>query len=297
MKKIFINKIIIIIFIIFVAFEIEAVSMSFDTPKMVVNKNEEFFIDLLLDAEGGFINGIEGNIEFVGGGLSFLRAENAKSMMDLWILNPKLIDNSIVLAGISTYGFSGVIDPFNKDKKLPGLITRLFFKSNRAGEILFTTSDFTLNINDGKGTEVIASAISLSMSVNNQEYVKEEINQIYSEPTIEAFIVRDINLYNNKYVLMFDAKDKESGIEKVLIKEGNKAWKEIESPYLLKDQSRGSVIILKAINFSGQSVLISLDQLSQVDNGEKNIKLIINVVFFILIIYMLRKFYIKKVKL
>jgi hypothetical protein len=291
MKKILFYKIFIFIFIFFMAIKTEAVIMSFETPKNRTSLNEEFYIDLLLDTEGDSINAIEGNIKSIGGGLSFIKAENGKSMMDLWVQKPEIINSSIVFAGISTNGFSGVIDPFNKNKKIPGLITRLFFKSNRAGEILFTTSDFTLNKNDGYGTEVIAPAISLSMVVNNQEYIEEENIEIQNDslPQIEASIVQDINLYNNKHVLIFEAKDKENGIDKVLIKEGNKNWKEIKSPYLLKDQSRQSIIVLKAINHSGQSTLISIDGLPKVNNWTNYIEFIFVIVFIIFIIYIKRK--------
>jgi hypothetical protein len=262
MKKLFFIKII-LIFCFFLAFKIEATSIIFDSPKTVVSQDEEFYVDLLLDAEGQFINGIEGNVSFIGGDLSFVRSLEAKSIMDLWIKKPEIEKFSINFSAVSTYGFSGVIDPFNQDEKLPGLVTRLFFKPSISGEVLFTTPKFIVTLDDGHGTMIEVAPISYSFFVTDEVYVPEITNEIViSEPEIQAYVVQDKNLYNNKYVLIFEAKDDETGIDKVLIKEGRRKWKEIESPYLLKDQSRQSLINIQALNFSGQSSYLIIDPLS-----------------------------------
>lgn len=287
MKKLFLIKII-LIFLLFITYKTEAVSIVLDSPKLVVGQEEEFYVDVQLDTKGQSINGIEGSVSFIGGDLSFLRSENAKSIMDLWVLNPVIKKYSIHFMAISTYGFSGVIDPFNQEEKLPGLITRLFFKPNSIGEVLFTTSSFFLTLDDGLGTMIEIPPTSFSVSVEGNVSIQEPNNEIYSEPEIKAFVVQDENLFNNKYTLIFEAKDSETGIDKVLIKEGKRKWREIESPYLLKDQSRRSLISLRAINFSGQSVYLTIDPSPENSENKPN-NFYIYLLLFVFILFILIK--------
>jgi hypothetical protein len=295
MKTLFFISIIFISYFFF-TLQSEAVRIIIDSPKTTIDRGEEFYIDLLLDTEGKSFNGIEGNISFIGGDLSFIRALNVKSIMDLWIENPIIKKYSINFSAISTYGFSGVIDPFNQDDKLPGLITRLFFKPSISGQVLFTTSNFFVTQSDGSGTMVEIPPISFSVSVNEKEYIPEANEEVrISEPEIKAYIVQDINLYNNKYVLIFQAKDNNFEIDKVLVKEGKRKWKEIESPYLLKDQNRSSLINIWAISYSGQSVSITIDPLPDTSKIKSdNIYILILFFVFLLFIFIKRIYFYKK---
>ena len=67
-----------------------------------------------------------------------------------------------------------------------------------------------------------------------------------------------IYLFNDKYALIFSAKDAETGIKDVMIKEGNGEWKLAESPYLLNDQSRSSIIKVGTADFSGNTTEITI---------------------------------------
>lgn len=291
MKKFFFITII-LIFYLFLTYKIEAVSIIFDSSKTVVSQDEEFYVDLLLDAEDQFINGIEGNVSFIGGDLSFVRSLEVKSIMDLWIKKPEIEKFSIHLTAISTYGFSGVIDPFNQNDKLPGLVTRLFFKPSVSGEVLFTTPRFVVTLDDGLGTMIEVAPISYSVFVTDEVYVPEITEEIIiSEPEIQAYVVQDKNLYNNKYVLIFQAKDNETGIDRVLIKEGRRKWREIESPYLLKDQSRQSLINIQALNFSGQSAYFTIDPLSTNSTDRKDEVYVLVFLFIFLLFIFIKRIY------
>jgi hypothetical protein len=73
-----------------------------------------------------------------------------------------------------------------------------------------------------------------------------------------------------------------------MIKEGNRNWKEIENPYLLQDQSRHSMITLKATNFRDTSVTINIE------NIPYNWKSLIQTSFVVIIIIILLALIIKK---
>lgn len=263
-----------------------AASVNLDFSKKVVGAGEQFYVDLMLDTEGQSVNTIEGSITFQNDNISFLRCEDGKSMVNLWVLKPALdLDgNTLRFAGVMTNGFDGVIDPFNPDYKLPGLIVRLVFEGKKPGVSSFSTSTFNLNLNDGKGTALTASpfygSINVGDYVNNQRYD----SKIDSLPLLEAYVIRDANVYNNKYVLVFQATDKNTGIKSVKIKEGKRDWVVAESPYLLKDQSRASIIYIQATNNQGASIIKVIEPLSRKFLSIRNITIILIVVLLLAII-------------
>jgi len=239
-----------------------AASVDLDFSKEVVGAGEQFYVDLMLDTEGESINTIEGNITFQNDNISFIRYEDGKSMVNLWVKKPSLDSdkNTLSFAGVMTNGFNGVIDPFNPKYKLPGQIIRLVFEGEKPGVSSFSTSIFNLNLNNGEGTSITAQPsngiIKIGDFVNNQKYNDKQ----NSLPTLDAYVIRDPNVYNNKYVLIFKAFDKSTGIKYVEIKEGNKSWVVVkDSPYLLKDQSRRSTIYVQAMNNQGASVVKTIE--------------------------------------
>ncbi|MFA6251402.1 MAG: cohesin domain-containing protein [Candidatus Paceibacterota bacterium] len=263
MKKISFKKIILLILILSfsVYMKTEAASITLETPKKQVGIGEQFYVDLILDPDNQSINTISGNISFSSGLVSFIRAEEAKSMVHLWIDHPTIIDNRISFSGIMPNGFDGVIDPFNQSHKLPGLIIRLVFEASKPGDADIITTTFVLNLNDGQGTEILVSPVHNSINIGNFVNNFKYENNTKKAPELEAYITRDPNIYNNKYILIFLANDKTTGIKNVMIKEGKRDWKEIESPYLLEDQSRHSLITLQATNFSGLSTVRNIDKI------------------------------------
>jgi len=90
-------------------------------------------------------------------------------------------------------------------------------------------------------------------------------------------------------VIIFEAKDKGTGIKNVLIKEGNGEWKEATSPYLLEDQTRHSIITIQAINYSGSGVSINIDALPYSKFLFKNVLVFVFVLIFVL--FIIKKFY------
>jgi len=263
-KKQFLQAFIFILFFIlnlFLTNKIFATTLTLNPSKDSVGIGEQFYVDLMLNPENKSINAISGDISF-SNNISFLRAENGKSMVNLWVEQPKLDVNTVSFAGVISNGFDGVIDPFNQSQKLPGLITRLVFEAGeKSGQVNFSTSTFSLNLNDGLGTEIKAPSTSSFVKIGN--FVNKIIyeNKTGGVPELEAYVTRDINIFNNKYTLVFKATDKETGVKSVMIKEGRRDWKEIENPYLLEDQSRHSTIMLEATNFKGESIVIKIDKI------------------------------------
>jgi hypothetical protein len=257
--------------------------------------NEQFFVDVLLDTEGSQINGIEGSINYPSDNLTLLRTEEGPSIISLWVDKPLEKNGQIHFSGIIPSGFSGIIDPFSPGKKLPGVLLRLVFQAKSDGNIYINSSDFYTSLNDGLGTTNNISQANLNLIIDKNQNENILIAKDDTKPELVADIVRDLNLFDNKYTLIFDAKDSKTGIKEVVIKEGNLNWKKIESPYLLKDQSRHSKITLQATNYSGSSIVVSINGVPY--NWKYLIKIyIIVIIILILGILIIRKLYVNKHK-
>lgn len=260
MKKINLKIILIILFLFCLPiFKTEAASIVLNYSKNPVNLHEQFYVDVLLEAQGESFNGIKGKINF-SDGLKFIRAEEGKSLINYWVDSPTQEGNSVLFSGIMVNGFNGVIDPFDSSHKLPGIILRLVFEAQISGEMSLNISDFELNLNDGLGTIRKISDKSFSILVKNTEN-KVEYQPLKSTPEIMAYVIRDTEFFGNKYVLIFDARDAESGIMEVLIKEGKRNWVKAESPYILQDQTRRSRIIVQAKNYFGEVAVTGVEAL------------------------------------
>ncbi|ETB63589.1 TPA: hypothetical protein DIC38_02675 [Candidatus Nomurabacteria bacterium] len=288
MKKIFILSIIISLGI---CLKIEASSLFLDLSKEEVSVGEQFYVDIVLDTQGKSINGINSSFSFNNDLFRLVRIEDSKSMINYWIDKPS--DNNsgrIDFSGIIVNGFDGVIDPFNLENKLPGIILRIVFEPLSSGTHSFDLYEASATLNDGNGT--ILDLDDNHLSINILDSIKDiSIPVESSTPQISFEIIKEKDLYDNKYVIIFNATDESSGIREVLIKEGFRKWKQVESPYLLKDQSRKSKIVLKAINLTGGSMELKIDPVYK-----NNISIYLLSIFVILILFLVFIKYVKNKK-
>jgi len=263
MRKNTFKKIFLLFFILnlFLIGKVFAATFVFSAPKNSPGIGEQFYIDLKLDPGGESINTLEGSIRFQSEYVSFVRVEDGKSIVGMWIEEPKLSGETVRFTGIIPNGFDGMIDPFDSDHKLPGLVVRLVFEAKKTGQASFDTSPFNLNLNDGLGTPITSLPTQTIVNIDNFVNKIKYENKTEEAPKLEAFITQDQNIFDNKYILVFKAQDKETGIKSVMIKEGRRDWQEIKSPYLLKDQSRHSMITLQAVNFSGAGIILNIERI------------------------------------
>ena len=74
-----------------------------------------------------------------------------------------------------------------------------------------------------------------------------------------------------------------------MVKEGNRKWKVITSPYLLEDQTRHSIITVQATNYSDSSIIMSIEGLPYKIFSFTNI--IIILLFVIVSLFIFKKLY------
>jgi len=288
-KKIIFILIIVSVFSIFINNKVEASTLYLKPSNISPGINEQFYVDVMLTTDGKIINGLESTINFDSKNLTFIRAEEAKSLINLWVEKPKLKGDSITFSGIMPNGFEGVIDPFNLNTKLPGLMIRLVFEAKKEGNTKISAISYA-TLNDGLGTVdnilPVETLFAISNIVTPYVYQTKE-NDV--RPEITAYITADPNLYDNKYVLIFEAKDKQTGIKSILVKEGRGGWREATSPYLLEDQTRSSIISIQATNYSDLSTVVSLDGIHSKTFSLRNILIIL--IALLVVLFIIKKFY------
>ena len=284
---------IIVLFIFLISFfgnqKVFASNLILKTDSLSVGTGQQFFVDIFLDTEGKKINGIEGSVSYDKNTLSFVRAEEGSSIISPWLDKPYTEGNKVKFSGIIPNGFDGVIDPFDQNNKLAGKIIRLIFQSEYEGDGIISTSDFYTTLNDGLGTIDNINPTSISIKVNKKPNPFIYKTESDSTPVLSAYITRDTNLFNGKYVLIFDASDIKTGIKEVRIKEGRRDWKSIESPYLLEDQSRHSIITLQANNYSGASISLTIESLPHSLFSIYNISILL--ISLVVCIFIVKKIY------
>lgn len=272
---------------------VDAISSSFSSPVDKVLNKEQFYVDLLINGEGKDINGIEGQIEFNNEELSFIRAEDGKSVVDYWVEKPFLKNDGILyFVGVIKTGFNGVVDPYNNTNiKLPGLVLRLVFEGKKeSASSLIKTNFLYVTLHDGLGTTVNMESISKIILINKIENPIIYKNTNTDEevgPLLEVEVVKDPYLYDDKYTLVFNVKDNESGVDNVSIKEGDRDWRKIENPYLLEDQNRSSTIYIQATNLNGVTTTKTIKALPYKWSSSKteiSIFIILCIIFLILIV-------------
>jgi hypothetical protein len=291
MKKItFVYIFLTLSYFLFVFSYVDASGVLIIPSKSTVGIAEQFSVDILLDPENKPINAIEGTVAFDQTRVSLIRAETARSLVNLWISEPRQDHpGSVVFAGIIPNGFNGVIDPFNPHHVLPGLVVRLIFEGQKSGDANIGVSSFITAANDGKGTTEKSELKNASITVENVARPKLYVNSHRSSPVLEAHIIQDQNLFNSKYSLIYDAVDRGTGIKDVRVREGNRDWQSIIGPYVLLDQSRHVPITIQAINFEGQSVVLTINPLPK--NFFTMYTILILIVIILILVGVYKKIY------
>ena len=286
MKKLLFTFLIVSV-IVFSSQHAHAAVINFAHTPTTIAQQQQFYVDVTVDPEGKSFNAIQGSIAFSDDTLKFVRAETGTSNVTLFIQRPTAKGNVITFSGIIPGGFDGLINPFDPNNKLPGQIVRLVFEGKAAGEAQIISTATTVADNDGQGTlEPVPDQqafLSVSTSVAPALYTTADAQP----PTLSASVVKENNLYNGKYTLLFSAIDKQSGLDHVEVKEGNGSWVTAESPYVLHDQSRRSILLVRAFDVAGNvSVVVTIPPLEQ---GSQLPMIILLVIFVLIVAYVIYK--------
>ena len=255
------KKTIIVLFLIFVAQSTFGAQISVVTDKQTFAQNEEFLVSVFLNTEREAINAYEGRILYSADILQGKEIRDGNSLINFWIERPGFKQLSIgekqgaiIFSGITPGGYSGT----------NGLLFSAVFQTKKSGADFIQTDSLRLLKNDGIGTVAKVSSSPYSFTVTTDFATSslniEAVKDTESPENFVPIVSKDVNIFDGKYFLVFATQDKGSGIDHYEVSEDNGAsFIPAVSPYLLKNQSLDTKIIVKAFDKKGNEKIAEVE--------------------------------------
>jgi hypothetical protein len=225
---------------------------------------DTFLVEVKIDTEEECINTVEANLSFSQDILKAVDFSQGDSILTLWVKSPEINQEKgeISFSGGIPGGYCGRIpgDPGASNLlgkivfRIPGMMVREL--GENIAEIKFLDTSQIL-LNDGLGTKAKLTSQEASFEIlsklePSKDEWKEELGKDDIPPELfEIEINQTPTIFEGKYFITFSTTDKQTGIDYYEVKEGDRDWQEVESPYLLEDQDLKSIIKVKAVDKSG----------------------------------------------
>ena len=193
----------------------------------------------------------------------------ANSVISLWLQQPEIMNGRVSFTGGIPGGYCGEIPGDSGESNILGEIVfqvpRFLVSDKDIAEVQFLANS-EAHLNDGLGTEIRLKLKNAQYRILNET---EELSERILEKELEEddvppesfgiVVLKDPQIFEGKYFVVFNAQDKQTGIDhyEILEKrpEQRKKWKIAKSPYLLEDQTLRSIIEIKAIDKAGNERL------------------------------------------
>jgi hypothetical protein len=221
-------------------------NVQITTNKNTLPVNDLMVVEINANSNGETINGIEGEFVYDSNLLTPEKIQIGDSFINLWVEKPNISSPGHI-------NFSGIIPGgivLNNNN-----IFSIIFRANKNGQDTLTISNLKLLINDGSGTSLDVSVINTDINVTGTALSTKTPIDLGDYVKPSKFTVnrtKNDSLFDNKWFVVFNTQDKESGIDYYLVCEGfNTECVDGSSPYLLKKQSIFYYIKVIAVDGSG----------------------------------------------
>lgn len=228
---------------------------------------KHFIVPIYLDTEGESVNAFEVKIK-ISNNLIFRDYLEKDSIISYWIEKPHVVEqDAISFSGITPGGYIG--------KK--GLLVNLVFEvKNEEQSFIEILPSSQVLLNDGLGTKAKLKTEKYSFRLKQIQEKEIVIQDNYPPEPFKVYLQRNKEIFDDKYYLVFEAKDKQTGIAYYEVAEvpvcfslrfvcvGQRSvcdglrsicespiFEKASSPHLLKDQSLRSYVYVKAVDRAG----------------------------------------------
>jgi hypothetical protein len=225
-----------------------------------VKKNEFIVVPIYIDTQFEEINAIEVHVNF-SDNLVFRDYLDGKSVITHWIEKPHLQYSDVRRPHIV---FSGIIAGGINGRNLN--LVELVFEAKEGGIAKIEIDENSkILLNDGLGTKTKLIALSQGFNILDIKGKPElKVKDNFPPEPFKIYLARNKEIFNGKYYITFETKDKQSGIAYYEVSEKpinfiflakpdikNLSFKKAESPYVLEDQSLRSYVVVKAVDKAG----------------------------------------------
>lgn len=226
---------------------------------------QEFQADIFVDTEEEIVNAFEVEINYPAELLAVKELRDGDSIITFWVEKPRVSpeNGQIIFSGIIPGGYG------NRTGKLLSVVFAV--KSKGDGNINFKNARALLN--DGAGTDAKIKIKNFRFSVGETapEIIVTQFIDNELPDNFVPIVARDANIFDGQWFLVFAAKDNGSGIDYYEIREDSPhflpwtgGWRIVESPYLLKDQTLESRILVKAVDKAGNARIAAVEAANKV---------------------------------
>jgi len=251
-----------------------------DTIRDEYHPGDTFVATVKVNNEEECINAVDVSFAYNPEVLSAVDFGKGESLITLWVKEPDidLGSGTVRFAGGIPGGYCGRIAG---DPGPSNILGKLVFTVNANASDAIT--EITINdtsevlLNDGRGTPALLDTSGRTLSITQSseqprnEWIDEVKNDTIAPQDFKIELAVDARSFNGKFFIVFSTNDKQSGIDhfEVLETDPNKYgyeinsskeahWVRAESPYVLKDQTLSSRIMVRAMDKAGNERIASL---------------------------------------
>ncbi|MBY0538366.1 transmembrane domain-containing protein [Patescibacteria group bacterium] len=263
---------------------VEAATLYMDPNTVSLNRGDAAKISIRLDtdeAAGECINAIDAVISY-SDNIIPVDISVGKSILPIWVENPVINkeNNTISFAGGIPNGYCGRVQG---DPNLTNTLVEIFFRAPgmqvgggeaRSQATVQFTDETTAYLNDGAGTPASLQKIGANFTLGDNvgsEILDPWSGDVQSDDAPPEEFSASVEMIDNKWFVVFNTTDKQTGISHYeVIEETYSQSKlfdfgaatapgvETRSPHLLKDQSRNSVVRVRAIDKAGNEYVATV---------------------------------------
>lgn len=258
-SKLFLLIIIFSIFY-FLFFDISLAAVLYLEPSQgEYQPNDTFIVKVRIDTEDECINTAKVDLKFSQDILKAIDFSRGQSIITFWLKEPEINQQSglISFSGGIPGGYCGIVpgDP-GKSNSLGKIVFQVISSSvpYDSAQIVFQ-DDSQVLLNDGLGSQAELTAKGAVFSILSEKAgpPKDEWQAELKEDNIppelfEIKVHQDPAIFEGKNFIIFFTIDKQTGVDRYEIKEGQKEWKIAKSPYLLENQQLTDVIKVKVVD-------------------------------------------------
>ena len=271
----------------FFATNVHAATLYMDPNQAELKRGDTALVSLRIDTdEEECINAIDAVVKYTEN-IEPIDVSRGSSILSVWVEDPVINKEkrTITFAGGIPNGYCGRIAG---DPKLTNTLADIMFmspgmtvgstESGNVATISFGDETRVL-LNDGYGTEASRKVFGTEFLLSRDAGPEVEnnwltiVNNDHQPP--EDFTIsleRTTNAFSNKYFIVFNTTDKQSGVASYEVMEeplelrnlfmwgrADAPWKTVRSPYVLEDQSLSSTIRVRAIDKAGNEYVAVLE--------------------------------------
>ncbi|MBP6881043.1 MAG: hypothetical protein KBC35_00230 [Candidatus Pacebacteria bacterium] len=266
----------------------QAASLYIDPATSQLNRGDSITMAIRLDVDevaGECINAIDGVITYTSN-IEPVDISIGDSILRMWVEEPKINReaHTITFAGGIPNGYCGRVAG---DPRLTNVLTEIVFQSpgfmvgggsnDMTAQVTFG-EESTAYLNDGQGTKASLTTYPAKIELASKPgptienpWREEVVADDVPPEEFSIMLQNDDHAFSQKYFIAFSTTDKQTGIDHYEVMEepltqfgsfqwgrADAPWVEARSPYVLEDQSLGSIIRVKAIDKAGNEYIATL---------------------------------------